>query len=379
VEESKLYQELLEMERKLDWVIARKRLDLQDASNKPGKTTRTLRVFLSTTVSNQTWQIADPDSLGQDTDFTSLSPPAWTLRIEGRLLDPPSRHAARGSKKFTHYLRSLVVELDRDASFTEGNIVEWHRQAQPQGPEAEQDGFEIKRLGDSTVKCKIILDIAHSPPRHKVSPELAAVIGIQEGNLQSIQNMFWTYIRQNGLQEKGDRRKIRPDAALKPLITQAMGPRDNFMFHEIPTFINMYLAPADPVVIPYIVRMDSSTVGELKAFDIEIDIDDFASRSRVRDVITALSPETAQQIAQLDDEISLSVVSVRNSKVKRDFLESFARDPAHFIERWLASQARDLETVMGHENGMRGDLRRSDNFQLPWVEEAVVVHEGIRV
>jgi len=377
VEESALYQDLLEMERKLDWVIARKKLDLADAVNKPGRTTRTLRVFLSTSLSNQPWQVADTDLTGQDADFASLNPPAWTLRIEGRLLDPPSRHAVRNSKKFTHYLRSLIVELDRDPSFTEGNVIEWHHQAQP--PDSEQDGFEIKRLGDSTVKCKIILDIAHSPPRHKVAPELAAVIGIQEGNLQSIQNMFWNYIRQNGLQEKGDRRKIRPDAALKPLITQAMGPRDNFMFHEIPAFINMYLAPADPVVIPYVVRMDSSTVGELKAFDIEIDVDDYASKMRVREVMTALSPETAQHIQQLDDEISLSVVSVRNSKVKRDFLESFAKDPAEFIERWLASQARDLETVMGHESGMRGDLRRSDNFQLPWVEEAVVVHEGIRV
>ncbi|EJT97036.1 SWI/SNF complex protein [Dacryopinax primogenitus] len=375
-EEAALYQDLLEMERKLDWVIARKKLDLSDALNKPGKTSRTLRIFLSTQLSNQSWQVAEGDT-GPDADFSSISPPAWTMRIEGRLLDPPSRHAARSVKKFTHYLNSLVVELDRDPSFTEGNIIEWHRTAQTL--DAEQDGFEIKRMGDSTVKCKIILDIAHSPPRLKVNPDLAAVIGLQEGSLQTIQNMFWNYIRQNGLQEKGDRRKIRPDAALKPLILQTMGQRENFMFHEIPALLKMCLSPADPVVIPYVVRMDSTTVGELKAFDIEIDVDDFAQKMRVREVMAALSPETAQQIQQLDEEISLAVVSVRHSKLKRDFLQSFASDPAHFIERWLSSQARDLKTVMGHESGMRGDLRRSDNFQLPWVEEAVVVHEGIRV
>jgi len=191
--------------------------------------------------------------------------------------------------------------------------------------------------------------------------------------------MFWNYIRQNGLQEKSDRRRIRPDARLKPLADQALGIKDVFQFHEIPTFIQTYLGPADSVIIPYVVRVDSSAVGELKAFDIEIDVDDYASKLKAKEVLVGLSTETSQQIQELDEEISFAVMSVRNSKLKRDFLESFAKDPTSFIERWLASQARDLETLLGHESGLRGDLRRSDNFQLPWVEEAVVVHEGIRV
>ena len=60
--------------------------------------------------------------------------------------------------------------------------------------------------------------------------------------------------------------------------------------------------------------------------------------------------------------------------MKRTFLESFAKDPSQFIQTWLESQSRDLESILG--NGpMEGltirqeELRRSEFFQLPWVEE----------
>ena len=55
-------------------------------------------------------------------------------------------------------------------------------------------------------------------------------------------------------------------------------------------------------------------------------------------------------------------------------MESFASDPATFIQTWLESQSRDLETILGSgpTEGMtvrQEDLRRSEFFGLPWVEE----------
>ena len=66
------------------------------------------------------------------------------------------------------------------------------------------------------------------------------------------------------------------------------------------------------------------------------------------------------------------------------FLTSFADDPAGFIDRWLASQSRDLESVLssGPSEGMtvrEEELKRSEFFRLPWVEEAVAVQEGLRM
>jgi hypothetical protein len=60
--------------------------------------------------------------------------------------------------------------------------------------------------------------------------------------------------------------------------------------------------------------------------------------------------------------------------MKRTFLESFASDPAQFIQTWLESQSRDLESIMGSgpsegQTVRQEELKRSEFFQLPWVEE----------
>lgn len=58
-----------------------------------------------------------------------------------------------------------------------------------------------------------------------------------------------------------------------------------------------------------------------------------------------------------------------------------------FIQNWLAAQARDLDTMLGYQVGLGGnggsvteeDLRRSDLFNMPWVDEAITVHEAARM
>jgi len=96
--------------------------------------------------------------------------------------------------------------------------------------------------------------------------------------------------------------------------------------------------------------------------------------------LLSLSPEANKSISTLDEEIIQYAQSIRNAKLKRDFLVSFAAEPRTFVQTWIASQARDLDVILSGERGVREeDLRRSDFFKLPWVEEAVAVHEGIRV
>jgi SWI/SNF-related matrix-associated actin-dependent regulator of chromatin subfamily D len=51
---------------------------------------------------------------------------------------------------------------------------------------------------------------------------------------------------------------------------------------------------------------------------------------------------------------------------------------------WLESQSRDLESVLGSGPSEGAtvraeDLRRSEFFKLPWVEEAVAVQDGMRL
>lgn len=108
-----MYQDLLQMERRLDWTMTRKRAEVQDAlsrtltvrvftpvlqygslmSNVIGQTTRTLRIFLSHTVSGQVWQQVEPSASATPAPDGNVNPetgegvPAWQLKIEGRLLE----------------------------------------------------------------------------------------------------------------------------------------------------------------------------------------------------------------------------------------------------------------------------------------------------
>lgn len=83
-------------------------------------------------------------------------------------------------------------------------------------------------------------------------------------------------------------------------------------------------------------------------------------------------------------QVAILAQQVRNSQLKRTFLSSFAEDPADFIQNWLESQSRDLESVLGSgpSEGLtvrEEELKRSEFFRLPWVEEAVAVQEGLRM
>jgi SWI/SNF-related matrix-associated actin-dependent regulator of chromatin subfamily D len=102
-----MYQDLLDMEKKLDWTIMRKKAEVQDALGRTAsvsidlfsslamsdcysaQTTRTLRLFLSHTSSGQAWQSETSASATADPpNFeTGQGIPAWQLKIEGRLLE----------------------------------------------------------------------------------------------------------------------------------------------------------------------------------------------------------------------------------------------------------------------------------------------------
>jgi len=143
----------------------------------------------------------------------------------------------------------------------------------------------------------------------------------------------------------------------------------------------------------------------MRAFDVDIDMDDVTMKHKINQAVVSFGNEANNTIVALDEEVgryrpnlyvpatysqTLQIVqaaqSIRNSHMKRQFLQSFAQDPAQFIHTWIASQARDLEVILGEGadgGGTRGvrdeDLRRSDYFRMPWVSEAVAVHEGTRV
>lgn len=80
---------------------------------------------------------------------------------------------------------------------------------------------------------------------------------------------------------------------------------------------------------------------------------------------------TQKEIMALDDKIVQCVQSINNSKIKRDFLMQFSKEPVEFINKWIASQARDLEVILGESKVNLEEMRQTDFYKQPWMKEAV--------
>ncbi|KIJ64303.1 hypothetical protein HYDPIDRAFT_112289 [Hydnomerulius pinastri MD-312] len=378
-QDSKMYQSLLEMERKLDWTMMRKRVEVQDALARNPTTTRTLRVFLSHTVSGQTWQVGETDGEGETVNFeTGQGIPAWSLKVEGRLLEVPNQRSRDkvAPRKFSTFIKRMIVELDRDPIlYPDGNIVEWPR---PQGVQPPLDGFTIRRTGDQPTRIRMLMHLEQSPEQYKLSPELAHILAIKEESRIGVIQALWNYIKMNGLQDKVDRRRIRADDYLRPIFGA-----ETIVFQQLPELVNRYLMPPDPIVLHYTVNPGVAPPERPSAWDIDIKMEDVNLKSRMA-VTVQSSKESLQDLSKLDDEIALLAQSLHNSHTKRVFLQSFADDPAKFVQTWLESQSRDLESILGSGPSEGAtvraeELRRSDFFRLPWVEEAVAIQEGMRL
>jgi len=173
---------------------------------------------------------------------------------------------------------------------------------------------------------------------------------------------------------------------------------DLLMFQHIPELVNRYLMPPDPIIMHYTVDPAVVPLERPSAWDVEVRTEDGAMKSRMATMVQA-TKESAQELTKLDEEvrnssslfsrpltwpqIALHAQSLHNSHLKRTFLQSFAEDPVQFIHTWLASQSRDLESILGSGPSEGAtvraeELRRSEFFALPWVEEAVAVQEGLR-
>ncbi len=395
---------------------------------------RTLRIFLSNTAANQPWQKAEAEQResgaaageeGEKTEAdkakeaaeadkdaakrTDADVPSWTLRIEGRLLDPSFRSRAGmsetvraqqsriGATKFSNLVKTCVVEIQRDQQlYPDGsNIVEWNRPTPTAAPlppgyppgseppltasaDVALDGFEIKRKGSVPVKVRLALYLAHSPQRFALAPELASLLDIQEETRAGVISALWAYIKERRLLDEKDRRVVRCDAAL-----QAIFRTPSVNFHHIPEVLNRYLHPPQPIVLEYWVRTDKAEHKSPVAFDVEIEMEELSAKVKQHEMLQHFHPQSefSHQIAELDDRIAQAAAAVRNHATTRDFLASFARDPHAHLRTWLASQARDLDAILGTTalgaNGVGTgigveEMRRSETFKGSWVEEAVV-------
>lgn len=357
VPESQAYMDLLSFERKLDFTITRKRLDIQEALKRPMKHKRKLRVFISNTFFPPRAEGVDGGSEG--------AVPTWELRVEGRLIDDaaaPRIDQTKGKRKFSSFFKSLVIELDQELYGPDNHLVEWHRTQST----TETDGFQVKRPGDKNVKCTILLMLDYQPHQYRLDARLARLLGIHTQTRPVIINALWQYMKSHKLQDAHEREYVNLDKYLEQIFGT---PR--LKFAEIPSRLNALIHPPDPIQINHMISVTPSAPGaELKktsCYDIDVEIED---PLKVHMSNFVMSSTNQQEITQLDNKIHETVDTINQLKTNREFFLSFCRDPQQFIVKWLMSQNRDLK-VMTDVAGNPEEERHSDFFYQPWTQEGV--------
>ncbi|XP_023228661.1 SWI/SNF-related matrix-associated actin-dependent regulator of chromatin subfamily D member 1-like isoform X4 [Centruroides sculpturatus] len=352
VPESQAYMDLLAFERKLDFTIMRKRLDIQEALKRPMKQKRKLRIFIS-----NTFYPGKPE--GDTAEEPTV--PSWELRVEGRLLDDPNAPKSDQNKvkrKFSSFFKSLVIELDKDLYGPDNHLVEWHRTPTT----TETDGFQVKRPGDKNVRCTILLLLDYQPLQFKLDPRLARLLGIHTQTRPMIINALWQYIKTHKLQDAHEREYINCDKYLEQIF---QCPR--MKFAEIPQRLHQLLHPADPIVINHVISVEGPDTKKTACYDIDVEVDD-PLKAQMNNFL--LSTASQQEIQGLDNKIHETVETINQLKTNREFFLSFAKDPQQFINKWLISQMRDLKT-MTDVVGNSEEERKSDFYYQPWAQEAV--------
>ncbi|KAJ1511951.1 SWI SNF- matrix-associated actin-dependent regulator of chromatin sub D [Coelomomyces lativittatus] len=248
IPESLFYKRLQEAEKKIDATISRKNITIQELLSKPIRVRKILRIFISNYATQQTHPL-------NDSVRNQALPNSWTLRIEGRLLDSQEK-PSNVNKKFSHFVKQVVVEIDNDPNFySEPNFAEYYKEV---GKEVDFDGIEVKRKGNADVPVKIVIRLDFGPEKFKLSKELDQIvmhdiggpskIGIDQLLTKSeVVLAIWQYIKQHKLFDVDDKKYVNCDLTLRNLFGL-----EKILFAQIPDQINRYLLPADPIVIHYI-------------------------------------------------------------------------------------------------------------------------------
>jgi SWI/SNF-related matrix-associated actin-dependent regulator of chromatin subfamily D len=149
---------------------------------------------------------------------------------------------------------------------------------------------------------------------------------------------------------------------------------DTLFFPYLPNAIVPHLLPLPALQLPYTIRVDKAYIsppaesGIIPSaptiFDIQVALEDplrpiMATMFRSKDYV-----DTLQTISTLDEQLALIVQAIAQAKAKHAFFTSMSKDPVNFVKRWISSQRRDLEVILGEatrgggEDGVDEEWRR---------------------
>lgn len=359
--ESAIYTQLVEFEARVDAALARKKLDIQEVVRSPPPVERVLRMYVFNTYANQT---PNPNSSFQQ---HYVEPPSWTLRIMGRVLEGDDVEAnGNGSKpansslpKFSSFFKRITIQLD-PVHYPENNMIVWDSARASNHVE----GFEIKRRGNVDCDVNIWLEMDHTPERFKLSPALAQVLGVEVDTRPHVIAAVWQYIKTKKLQNPVDPTMINCDDALQKVFDD-----EKIKFASISARLHQHMNPPQPIQLYHRIKVSGSMPAGNACYDVNVNIP-APLLKEMNQFLTNI--EKHRDIDLYDDMIANTIRKINEHRRRRAYFLGFSNSPVDFINGLIASQSRDLKMVVGQNSRNAEKERRSDFYNQPWVEDAVI-------
>ena len=161
---------------------------------------------------------------------------------------------------------------------------------------------------------------------------------------------------------------------------------DTIYFPNIATLIEPHLFEEEPVQLRYTIRCDEacSTVGAT-VYNVPVIVP-----TPFEGILERLFAPHPAKLQDLKDMIAIKervvrlLQAIRECVARHEFYTSYTKDPVRFLEKYLSSQKRDMEIILGDSrvgNGrewMGAEFRRGGSSAV-WESEAVREAAGLMV
>ncbi|KAJ4831127.1 hypothetical protein Tsubulata_000658 [Turnera subulata] len=356
--ESALYTQLLEFEARVDAALARKKVDIQESLKNPPCIQKTLRIYVFNTFANQIKTIPKKPN---------AEPPTWTLKVIGRILedgvDPDQPGVVQKSNplypKFSSFFKRVTISLDQRI-YPDNHIIIWEHARSP----APHEGFEVKRKGDKEFTVNIRLEMNYVPEKFKLSPALMEVLGIEVETRPRIIAAIWHYVKARKLQNPDDPSFFNCDPPLQKVFGEA-----KMKFTMVSQKVSQHLSPPQPIHLEHKIKLSGNSPVGTACYDVLVDVP-FPIQRELSALLA--NAEKNKEIETCDEAICAAIRKIHEHRRRRAFFLGFSQSPVEFINALIESQSRDLKLVAGEGSRSAEKERRSDFFNQPWVEDAVI-------
>lgn len=403
------YRRLREVERKLDAMMMRKKFDIHDSEMHNPKRWKSLQIWISNTADNQPWQTRTLET--DMFDFNSVMEGTYRVRIEGRLLDdgssdddtesesededdrnPTEREKLDGftdqrndtkkqspvpatnpiKTRLSHFFKSIIVSFDRSKNLQPDSTtqIEWKK---PSGAENaalsaahDFDALEFERKCEENINCTISFWRDEVPERYRLSKELAELLDMEEDDRASIIYGIWEYVKAMDLQQDEEKRLIQCNERLRD-VNHPLSPRpssppsllqlnffnpqifktETIFFPDLTMLVSPHLTALPPLSVPYTIRVDPTYLKSPTPTIYTLRVRTPSPLLGLRATAKHQPPQILRQISVHDDNLATLMQALTHSKAKHAFLSELSRDPVGFMQRWIKSQKRDLEVILG--------------------------------